>query len=244
MRKEIYTIESKILNKEIKIFIYGHYGVNILLFPISGDNPLEYEEIGLINSVAPLIEKGHIKIISIETNNFNCWKNDLITPKERSDNHFSYNSFITNELLQLIYTDNGSAVPIITAGANLGAFHAMNTYLRRPDIFLGAIAANGFYDIQWLSGQYYDENCYFNSPLHYLPNLVDDYWLSFLKSQNHIHLTVEEGKWELLEQANSLIDILKKKQIPYQFEIVKNNTEITDNINKILLQNILRFSFL
>jgi esterase/lipase superfamily enzyme len=243
MRKEVYTIESKILSKNVKIYIYGHYGTNILMFPITEDNPLEYEEIGLIASLSPLIEKGHIKVISVETNNLDSWLNTKISPKKKSDNHFLFNSFLTNELLQFIYNDNGTAVPIITAGANLGAFHAVNSYLRRPDIFLGSIAANGFYDIQWLSGSYYDENCYFNSPLHYLPNLTDDYWLSFLKSQNHLHLTVQEGNWDLINQAKSLGNILQNIGIPYQIDEINTDKELTENINKILLQKILKFNF-
>lgn len=240
MRREEYKIKSELLGKEVKILVYGHFGINVLLFPITDDDPLEFEHIGLIQSLSPLIEKGHIKLFSFETNNLNCWLNNSISPKERSDNHFSFNSFLTNELIQFIYNDNGAAVPIITAGAGIGAFHAVNSYLRRPDIFMGAIGANGFYDIQWLSGSYYDENCYFNSPLHYLPNLTDDYWLSFLKSQNHLSLIVQNGNWDLINQANRLSDILRGKDITHNLEIIDTEKFTAENINNIMLQSVFK----
>lgn len=243
MRKEIYTIDSQILGKKTKVFIYGHFGINVLLFPITDDNPLEYEEIGLIQALSPLIEKGHIKLFSFETNNLRCWLNKDLTPKECSDNHYKLNSFLTSELLQFIYNDNGAAVPIITSGAGIGAFHAVNSYLRRPDIFMGSIGINGFYDVQWLSGAYYDENCYFNSPVHYLPNLTDDYWLSFLKSQNHLYLLAENGNWDMINQADKLVDILKNKNIPHNYEVLDIDRNSTDNIYKTMFLNIFKYKF-
>jgi esterase/lipase superfamily enzyme len=242
MRREKYTLQSTILEKDVKVYVYGHFGISVLLFPSLDDNPLEYEEIGLIRSLSPLIENGHIKVFSIETYNNHSWQNQDLTSKEKSDNHFKFNRFLTNELVQFIYNDNGTAIPIITSGGGIGAFHAVNSYLRRPDIFMGSIGANGFYDIQWLSGAYYDENCYFNSPIQYLPNLTDDYWLSFLKSQNHLYLVAEDNNWDMINQARSLAEILVYKQIPHKLEIV-NIENKSDNIIKTMLNNILKFNY-
>jgi len=47
-------------------------------------------------------------------------------------------------------------------------------FFRRPDLFAGVIAMSGCYDIKQYAGDYYDDNCYFNSPVDYLPNLTDE----------------------------------------------------------------------
>ena len=43
---------------------------------------------------------------------------------------------------------------------------------------------------------FFDDNCYFNSPVHYLPNLSDEYWLSFLRSKHHVYLMTGTGENE------------------------------------------------
>ncbi|HAW07783.1 MAG TPA: hypothetical protein DCW42_01220 [Bacteroidetes bacterium] len=239
MRKEEYTIKSEILERKMRVVVYGHSGVNFLFFPITEDDPYEYEKIKLIASLEPLINKGRIKIFSTETNNLSSWLDQSKSPKERSDQHYFFNSYLTNELVKFIYSDNGSAVPIITVGEGIGAFHSVNSYLRRPDMFSGTVGVNGFYDIQWLSGTYYDENCYFNSPLHYLPNLTDDYWLSFLQSQKHITLGAQEGNWDMVNQANRLAEILTYKNIPFEIKIIDCSDCPNEDINKVMLEKIL-----
>ncbi len=243
MRKEVYTIKSDILGKNMQVHVFGHYGINFLLFPITDDDPTEWEQVGLIKSLAPLIEKGHIKLFSIEANNLDSWQNQSLSPKERSDNHYKFNAYLMNDVVPFIFSDNGSPVPIITAGGGIGAFHAVNTYFRRPDVFIGTIGANGFYDIRWLSGAFYDSNCYFNSPLHYLPNLTEDYWLSFLQSQKSVYLLAEDSNWDLINQSYRLGDILNNKNIQHQIEIINVNDFASENINKIMLEKIIKFKF-
>lgn len=240
MRREVYKIPSSFTNKDMEIIVYGHFGINFLMFPITDDDPYEYEKIGLIEAIEPIIEKGHIKLFSIEASNLNSWLNDGISFEERSHQHYLFNQFVANEVKQFIYDDNGSPVPIITCGAGLGGYHSVNSYLRRPDIFIGSIGANTFYDIQWLSKNYYDENCYYNSPIHYLPNLEDNYWLSFLQSQKHIYLIAEQGNMKMINQANRMGDILQNKKIDHRIEIVDCSLYPNNNVNKTMLSSVFR----
>lgn len=240
MRREIYKINSDNLQTKVEVVVYGHFGMNFLMFPISDDDPLEYEKIGLIEELDPLITKGHIKLFSVQTNNLNSWLNEEISPSERSNQHYNLNQFIANELVQFIYDDNGSPVPIVTCGAGIGGYHAMNTYLRRPDIFMGTIAANSFFDIQWLSKNFYDENCYFNSPLHYLPNLTENYWLSFLQSQRHLYLIVEQENQKMIRQAYRMSEVLNQKEIGHKLEIIDCSIYPDENVNKVMLASVFK----
>ncbi|MBK9248416.1 MAG: hypothetical protein IPM69_09965 [Ignavibacteria bacterium] len=85
-------------------------------------------------------------------------------PRDKAIRHQQYNGYITEEVVPFIYNDCGGRVPIITTGASLGAFHAVNTVLRRPDIFDGFIGMSGTYDLKMYAGKYYDENCYIIPP--------------------------------------------------------------------------------
>ena len=117
-------------------------------------------------------------------------------------------------MLPFILKDCGGAVPIVTCGASRGAFHAVNTYFRRPDIFLGTIAMSGSYNLENYSGGIHDDNCYYNSPVHYLPNLNDNYWMSFLLSRHHVYIVSGEGANENPDETRTLRDILNSKGIP------------------------------
>jgi esterase/lipase superfamily enzyme len=214
MKKEILSFESKHLSKKMDIAVYGHFGFSLLLFPSLTDDYLEHENEGLIEAIKPLIKKGKCKVFSIGSVNSESWLSPDLPPSEKSKRHFEYNNYIVEEVVPFIYTTCGAPVPIITFGASHGAFHAANTYFRRPDIFFGVIAMSGNYNIQYLCKDYYDDNCYFNSPIHYLPNLNDEYWLSMLRSRHHVYLISGEGENENPDSTWHLKYILDLKGIP------------------------------
>ncbi len=223
MRREATVINSKHLGKDINVSIFGHFGLSLILFPTLGDSCLENETEGLIESVENYIKNGRIKIYSVDSVNGESWlAGDEVTAEQKSKRHYEYNNFIIEELLPFIYNSCGSAVPILTAGCAHGAFHAANTFFRRPDLLIGTLAIDGLYNIQEYSKNYFDENCYFNSPVHYLPNLNDNYWLSNLRSRHHVYLASGSGPGEHPGCATKLGEILNDKNIPHMVDIWGN----------------------
>ncbi|MDW7996059.1 MAG: alpha/beta hydrolase-fold protein, partial [Bacteroidota bacterium] len=165
------------LQKTMPIAIYGHYGTPILLFPTAMADFLEYERFGLVEVLRPWIEHGVCKLYAVNSVNAESWLNPHVAPRERILRHIAYNRYVTEEVMGFIRADCYGSVPVITAGASLGAFHAANLFFQRPDLFAGVIAMSGVYDLRVYSDGYFDDDCYFNSPVHYLPNLSDEYWL-------------------------------------------------------------------
>ena len=212
-------IVSQSLNREMSVEVYGHYGISILVFPAITGESTEWKKSGFIDSIEHLIRIGKCKLFCISGVDNDMWLNNSIEPKEKSLLHFNFNKFVEDECVQYIYEQCGGAVPIITAGAANGAFHAANTFFRRPDLFFGTIAISGKYDLSDITGDYFDENCYYNSPMHYLPNLNDSYWLSFLYSRRHIYLASGAGCNESPESSQNLADVLKEKGIRHYIEI-------------------------
>jgi esterase/lipase superfamily enzyme len=109
-------------------------------------------------------------------------------------------------------------VEIVTAGASIGAFNAVASLCRHPDVFRTAIGMSGTYDLQpWLNGEFY-EDFYFSSPLHYLPELGDGAQLAALRSR-FVLLAYGEGRWEDPDQSWRLADVLGAKGVPNRVDV-------------------------
>ena len=52
---------------------------------------------------------------------------------------------------------------------------------------------SGVYDLTEYTKGYYDEDVYFNSPQHYMPNLTDHHTLEQIRRSHHIHIF--SGEW-------------------------------------------------
>lgn len=219
MEKTTINIYSNNLERNIEVEFYGHYGFALILFPALSDAPSILEENGTIDLISEFITKGKCRIFSIPSLNNEIWFSDKYSPAEKSKRFMDYNNFISEELVPLIFAKCNGPVPIITCGASIGGLIAANSYFRRPDCFYGMISLSGFFNLQYLSKDYYDDNCYFNSPEHYLPNLNDSFWLSYLLSKHHIYLYSGSGTDEYPHNTVNLSNILTSKGI-------KHNTEI------------------
>lgn len=109
-------------------------------------------------------------------------------------------------------------VPIVTAGASVGAYHAANLFFQRPDIFRGMIAMSGVYDIKYYVRDYYDDHCYFNSPVDYLPNIIDHSVLEQMRKSS-IVIASGQGAYEDPESSRRLSDILNAKSVPHWLDL-------------------------
>lgn len=239
MITESHKIYSTNLEEEVEIILHGHFGFNILLFPTYTDSAQENTEQGLIDSVSQYLKKGKCRIFSVTGGMLKSWLNQDIQPIDRSKMMFKYNNFIIDELVPLIFQVSGGPSPIVLAGANLGAFMAANTFLRRPDIFYGVVAMSGTYNIKHYSLDYFDDNCYYNSPVHYLPNLNESYWLSYLKTKRHFYIMSGSASDEFPDNSTGLSAILKEKGIPHNLDIWGNEYGHNFETWKAMLNNIL-----
>ncbi|MBV6479700.1 MAG: hypothetical protein HGGPFJEG_02491 [Ignavibacteria bacterium] len=219
MRRDIYKKFSPILNKEMDIVAYGHYGFALLLFPTAAADFLEYERFQMIDVLKPYIEGGKCKVYSINSINNESWLNDKMSPFDQIKRHKEFNDYVVNEVVPFIYEDCNGEVPVITCGASLGALHCANLFFRRPDVFAGTIAMSGSYDLSDYSNGFFDEDCYFNSPIHYLPNLNDEKILGEMKNSKHIHILTGQGNYEKPESSKAISEILNSKGVSHNLEL-------------------------
>ena len=97
--------------------------------------------------------------------------------------------------------------------------HSANNFFRRPDLFAGTIALSGSYDLKDYSHGFYDENCYFNSPVDYLANMTDPVVLGQLRDNKKIIIAAGQGDFEDPDASVNLSNILHQKGIPHWLDL-------------------------
>jgi len=218
MQRAIHHWHSPRLNKTMEIAVYGHYGFALLLLPTAAADYLEYERFLMLEVLKPHIDAGKVKVFSINSINAEAWLNSDMHPRHKSIRHQQFNGYVEHEVIPFIRTHTSPDTAIITTGASLGALHAANLYFRRPDLIQGTIAMSGIYDLTTYTKGHFDEDVYFNSPAHYLPNLEGPY-LHMLRRARNIHILSGSGDYEDPGASRQLSGILSAKGIPHELDI-------------------------
>ncbi len=178
MNREYHRWYSPRLQRDMELLVFGHAGAKVLVFPTRDGRFFEYENLRLIQSLAPKIQAGLLQIWcvdSIDWESFYCF---WCHPADRVRRHILFEEYILNEVMPLMRQLNPHACTI-AHGCSLGAFHAANIAFRHPHLFQKLVALSGRYDLTLnvesfkdLFNGYYDENIYHHTPAHFLPNLA------------------------------------------------------------------------
>lgn len=222
MKREITGWFSPAVQKDMPIAVYGHHGFALLLIPTAGADYLEYERFQLIEYLAPYINSGKIKVFSVDSMNYESWMNYEMQGEHKAIRHNQFNAYIHNEVVPFIKNNTSQETPIIVSGASFGALHSMNLFLKRPDLIDGVIAMSGVYDLTEYSRGFFDEQVYYNSPTHYIPNLTDHAILEQIRSSRHIHILTGSGDHEAPDAARNFSGILYNKGIDHELSVWGN----------------------
>ncbi|MBS1509628.1 MAG: esterase [Bacteroidetes bacterium] len=219
MKREITSWYSPALQKDMPIVTYGHYGFALLLVPTAAADYLEYERFQLIDTLAPFIESGKVKVYSVNSINTESWLNKQMQGEHKAIRQNQFNEYIFNEVVPFIRNSSSWDTPIITCGASFGALHSMNLFLKRPDLINGVIAMSGVYNLMEYTDGFYDEQVYYNSPMHYIPNLTDHNILEQIRRSPNIHILSGSGDYEAPDAAREFAGVLYNKGITYELDI-------------------------
>ena len=219
MRREISSWYSPALGKEMPVVAYGHYGFAVLLVPTAAADYLEYERFQLIDALAPLINSGRIRVFSINSINTESWLNNEMEPAHKAIRQNQFNEYVFNEVIPFIRNATSPDTMVFTSGASFGALHAMNLFLKRPDMINGVISMSGVYDLSEYTKGFWDDQVYYNSPYHYIPNLTDQWYLDKIKASNHIHIYTGSGDFEDPEANKRFSQVLWNKGIWHELSV-------------------------
>jgi esterase/lipase superfamily enzyme len=218
MERQLSSWYSPSLGNEMPIAMYGHHGFALLMVPTAAADYLEYERFQLMDHLAPLVDAGKMKVFSVNSINTESWLNKQMEGAHKAIRQNQFNEYIYNEVVPYIKNNTSWETPIIVTGASFGALHSMNLFLKRPDLINGAIAMSGVYDLTEYTDGYYDEQVYYNSPIHYIPNLNDHYVLEQIR-RGKLIMATGQGSYEDPEANRRFSAVLNTKSIPHELEL-------------------------
>lgn len=213
MQKDVTRWHTSRLEQEVQLVRWGHYGTPVLLFPTAGGDAEEIERFHLVRMLEPLIDSGRIKVYSTDSIAGRTWISGDHSAEFCSRVQNLFDQFIYREVTPAIRNDCDSEdIEIIAAGASIGAFNAVATVCRHPDAYRMAIAMSGTYDLsKYLEGRM-NQDFYFSSPLHYLPQLEGPQLEQLQK--RFILIPSGEGNYEDIGESWRLASVLGTKGVP------------------------------
>jgi esterase/lipase superfamily enzyme len=222
MLRRYEKIYSAAIGRDMQVLAFGHFGPPVIAFPSGGGQFYDFENNGMIEAIAPLIEGGALKVYCPEGLDHESWLNDGVDPHWRAIRHHAYQDFVINNLVSAIRVDcRSSDIKIALAGCSLGAYHAANFALKFPEIFHYALCMSGRYDIEAICGiQSSSMDVYFNNPLAYGYHLHGEH-LERIRRNTHLGLVCGQGAWEdkCLHDTHRLADLLLDKDINHERDI-------------------------
>ena len=219
MNVEYHRGRSRNLGRDMEWKVYGHAGKPVLVFPRRGGRFHEYEDRGMVEACRPFIEAGSVTLFTVDGIDHQALVDDSLPPAARARRHNDYDRYIVEEVAghirELLPREGG----LLATGCGLGAYHAANAFFRHPDVFDALIALSGVYSLKPFLGDYSDDNVYFHSPLAYLPDLTDPWYLERYR-RSRIVVCSGQGAWEEkpLADTRALQGILAAKGIPAWFD--------------------------
>ena len=220
MHTEYHKWRSPNLGHDMELKIYGHAGKPLVVFPTQGGRFYEYEDFGMVEACRPSIDAGRIQIYAVDSIDNESWCNWDIHPADRARRHNDYDRYIVQEVAPLIRTHGHEGEKFITTGCSMGGYHCANFFFRHPDVFDVLICLSGLMQLRMFIGDYSDENVYFNTPLAFLANMTDPWFLDQYRN-SQIIVCAGQGPWDedMLADARALQGILDAKGVPCWIDI-------------------------
>jgi esterase/lipase superfamily enzyme len=203
------------------VIAYGHWGRPVLAFPSQQGPAWQYEERGMVDALAPLLEGGRLKLYAVDSFDSGSWYREDLPLEERARQHGRYEDWILNQVVPFIQGDS-HAHELVVTGVSFGAYHAANFALRHAHLFPLAICQSGVYDVSVVAGGERGDAVYFNNPADYVRHLHGDH-LDWLRSQLTLVLVAGQGQWEdttgALESTRQLAGLLAEKGVPHELDV-------------------------
>ena len=224
MQGTYYKEWSSVLNREMEFKVYGSAGVPVLALPARGGRFFDWENNGMPDAIAQLLNEGKIQLFCADSVDGEGVLNGDLPLRRRAEAQEKYFVYLTAELAPRILTLNKAekGTKIWCAGVDLGAYQAVNCRLRRPNLFAGAVGMGGIYDLSRFWGAENDDLVLRCSPLLYLQENGIANKLALVKAEeNSLILCAGQGAYEDDAKADTqaLADVLKAQGLPAHLEL-------------------------
>ena len=221
MKRRHELIYSAAMGRRMNVWCFGHWGTPLLVFPSAAGMAHEWDLQGMVETLAPLIYGGKLKLYCPESNVSRAWTDKEQHPAVRVKAHLAYERFIMEDMVPAIRKDcNSDSIRLAVSGVSLGAFYAANFALKHPETFSYALCMSGRYLATHFTGGFTNEDIYYNNPIAYVSNM-DGEVLEKVRQKTHLTLVVGRGAFEegCIEETHALANILHHKGIPHRHDV-------------------------
>ena len=195
--EEVSWFSSRV-NRDMRVRVYGHFGVPIICFPCQDKQSDDFANNGMIDTLSDYIESGAIKLFCLDANDDQTVDNTSWDRGYATYMFDQYHEYVVNEVLPFVYDKQGGWCLPYLFGASMGATHAAISFFRRPDLFAGFLGLSGNYDSSNWFKDHFDSYAYNNSPVHFLANMDPHHpWINEYNKRKMI-VVVGSGAWEHL----------------------------------------------
>ena len=143
MNKQNIVRFSEHLNRNMGIRIYGYTGRPILVLPTQDAMSDNFENFGMIDTLAEYIDGGKVQLFCLDTVDSETWSNTWGDKEWRANRQEAYYNCIIEDIWPFLTVTNGTNRLPLVIGCSLGGLHAAILFLRRPEKFAGMLSLSG-----------------------------------------------------------------------------------------------------
>ncbi len=207
----------------MELLVFGHAGAAVLVFPTREGRFYDYENWGLVRAMEQAIEHGRLTLFCVDSLDSEALYCRCRPPQGRIARARQYERYILDEVVPFVRS-KGSTAPLVAHGCSIGAYHAVNVAFRHPEYFRKVVGLSGRYDLTRQLGAfpdlfdgYYDEDIYFHTPSHFIPNLTDARLLDKLRG---LDITFAVGEADAFcDGTRHLSGALWEKGVPHRLDV-------------------------
>jgi esterase/lipase superfamily enzyme len=172
----------------MELLVFGHAGARVVVFPTSLGRFFEWEDRGMIGTLAEHLERGWLQLYCVDSVDAESWYAKWKHPADRAYRHTQYDAYIRDEVVPHTRHRNDNPF-LITVGASFGAYHAVTFALRYPEIVGRTLGLSGMYDIREITDGYSDQTVFHYNPADFIGGEGDPGRLAALKRMDIILAT-------------------------------------------------------
>lgn len=203
---------------------HGHWGRPVLVFPSEAGRAEDFAEHGMLDAIGPLVDDGRVSLFCVDSADAWTWSDNHQPTESRARGHERYVAWLVEQVFPYIREQMHGSIPVITTGVSLGAYHAVNLTLSRPDLAPLAIGMSGAYDPnEWHGWGETGQSTYFANPFAYVAGMDGDH-LAWVRENASVLLVVGEGPFEwhptrAYPSTHALADLLRAKGIRHELDV-------------------------
>lgn len=174
METKDFTLHHDGVDGDFDVTLYGTAGRPIIVFPEGDSSCASWEEGGMVDALASLIDAGRVRLFCVDSADGSSWYAGCAPVDYRLASLGGYFDLVENELRRLVRDEAPNTEAPIVAGAGIGALNATIAMLRRPDLYGGLLALSGTYDAAWVVGDAMSDGWRAFSPVDVVRGLGDN----------------------------------------------------------------------